>query len=315
MNRRGYTLIELLVVIAIITTLIGLLLPAVQKVRESAARMKCGNNLKQIALAVHAHESALGTLPRSGSPTNPYGGNLGPGCCGPDDARWSWLARTLPFLEQQPLYDLGGLASNPRLDQNAATLQVLATSVPTFRCPSDPDAPVVRMDTANLGGIGVAIGHYKGVAGSVWCFGVNTNDCAGGQHLSNGDFRGLDVNNGLFTRSDARRLRILRLTDVADGTSNTLMVGEDLPAFNIHLSWPYSNHAIGTTAIPLNTGLKSPRYAPWDWGNVYSFRSRHPGGALFALADGSVRYVRETIPLAAYRALGTYRSGEVVSLD
>src|SRR5581483_9577315 len=143
-DRRAFTLIELLVVIAIIAVLIGLLLPAVQKTREAAARVKCQNSLKQIALACHSYESALGTLPRSGSRTNLLHGNLGPGCCGPDDARWSWLARALPYLEQQPLYDLGQLAADPPLSCNANTLRVVATPVPLFRCPSDPDTRTTR---------------------------------------------------------------------------------------------------------------------------------------------------------------------------
>src|SRR5690348_16284799 len=132
-GRTGFTLIELLVVIAIIAVLIGLLLSAVQKVRESAARIKCANNLKQLALACHLHEDAMGTLPRSGSPTS-----ASPGCCGADADRWSWIARALPFVEQLPLYRLGRLDTNPALSANAHTRRVVATPLPLVLCPSDP---------------------------------------------------------------------------------------------------------------------------------------------------------------------------------
>jgi prepilin-type N-terminal cleavage/methylation domain-containing protein len=309
--RRAFTLVELLVVIAIIAILIGLLLPAVQKVREAAARAKCANSLKQLALAAHLHEDAMGNLPRSGDPTNASFGSDGPGCCGPDAARWSWIARVLPFVEQLPLYRLGRLDANPTLSADANTLRVLATPLPLVLCPSDPftAAGPVGQGVANLWGLSVALANYKGVAGALWCYG---DFVPPGGPDPNGDWPGLDRSDGILTRSDARRVPALRLVHVRDGTSNTLLIGEDLPEFNIHCAWPYSNTSTGTVAIPMNTSNTGRRYDPGDWPNVYSFRSRHPGGVQFATADGAVRFLPQATALDAYRAMGTYAAGDGV---
>src|SRR5438132_4820355 len=112
-RRRGaFTLIELLVVIAIIAVLIGLLLPAVQKVREAAARSQCSNNLKQLALACHTYHDFQKTLPRNGThhyPATSHGPPEGTGCCGIGAAHWSWIARILPFIEENDLYKQGNI--------------------------------------------------------------------------------------------------------------------------------------------------------------------------------------------------------------
>src|SRR5579885_2352738 len=122
--RPGFTLIELLVVIAIIGVLVGLLLPAVQKIREAANRMKCSNNLKQLALGCHNYHDVNGTLPRNGDPNYPgtsHGPPQGTGCCGVGAAHWSWIARVLPFVEQDNLAAKGNVPTN-NMNQNAATL-------------------------------------------------------------------------------------------------------------------------------------------------------------------------------------------------
>jgi prepilin-type N-terminal cleavage/methylation domain-containing protein/prepilin-type processing-associated H-X9-DG protein len=311
-NRRAFTLIELLVVIAIIAVLIGLLLPAVQKVREAAARMKCSNNLKQIAVAVHSYNDANNRFPYNGDPT------FGTGCCNQSRAEWSFLARSLPFMEQDNLYKAGGLGSSPEAAMNSATgLTLLRTVVPTFRCPSDP-TPDVRTDGANWAPTPVASTSYKGVSGSHYTHGGTnsnyTNNLGGGM----GDgLTGNPCGNGIFCREDNKRKLTLGQITAADGTANTLMIGEDVGAMNIHNAWAYANGANGTCAIPLNLGEKLIRpagvnVAPSWWPNVYSFRSMHSGGANFALADGSVRFVRDSIDLATYRNASSWSGGEVL---
>jgi prepilin-type N-terminal cleavage/methylation domain-containing protein/prepilin-type processing-associated H-X9-DG protein len=302
-HPRGFTLIELLVVIAIIAILIGLLLPAVQKVREAAARMKCSNNLKQLAIAVHSYHDANSRFPYSAGPGyafNATGTNS-----------WSWIARTLPYIEQGNLYAAGGLGSNP-MPSLASVPAVVATQIPTFQCPSDPNSSTARTDTADISPTVSTVGitNYKGVCGNNWGWGANAYT------PPSGSYNGLDAGNGIFYRTDYNRS--LTMTSITDGTSNTLMIGEDLIAINKWAAWPYFNAATGTCAIPLNNALVAgqPGYGnPGDWPDVYSFRSRHTNGANFALADGSVRFVNQSISLTTYRNAATYAGGEVLGSD
>jgi prepilin-type processing-associated H-X9-DG protein len=125
---------------------------------------------------------------------------------------------------------------------------------------------------------------------------------------------GLDNGNGIFFRSDYTRP--LRITDIKDGTSSTFMIGEDIPAMNVHCDWPFFNHATGTCAIPLNSGMQpgQPGYnTPKDWQDLYSFRSNHSQGANFAFADGSVQFISQNIDLTLYRNLASYAGGETAA--
>jgi prepilin-type N-terminal cleavage/methylation domain-containing protein/prepilin-type processing-associated H-X9-DG protein len=318
-SPAAFTLVELLVVIAIIGILIALLLPAVQAAREAARRTQCNNNLKQIALAVHTHESAKRRLPHNTQNESGWTwavqSNL---------ASWSWLARSLPYIEQENVYSnfagselpdnevevaapaVGGFTPNQRFGQNVA---VLRTVVATFLCPSDTAMQErIRTDRHNLEGQQIALTNYKGVSGSNWAWGTWVNAGPGN------DTQGLVRGDGLFFRRDF--VPKLRLTDILDGTSRTFMVGEDVPEKNTHCSWPYANNSVGTCAIPPNTNMPpGPTYPSTDWPHVYSFRSRHPGGLQFALADGSVRFVRTSIALPIYRAMASRKGGEPTFAD
>jgi len=320
-RRVAFTLIELLVVIAIIAILIGLLLPAVQKIREAANRMSCSNKLKQLALACHNYHDTNGTLPRNGNAnglTDSHGTN-GTGCCGVGAPRWSWIARILPYVEQDNQATKGNVPIN-RLNQNTATREVIASILALLTCPSDTTNPRQRTNSADLGGTLVGVTSYKGVSGSNWgrdFFPTERDFSTPYRNLgANGSFNGLENGDGIFWRADLRKSN-LTIANIIDGTSNTYMIGEDLPEFIAWNAWAYPNGAIGTCAIPPNTGITIPPLGAaagyGDWPRRYSFRSRHAGGVQFAMADGSVRFVRDSIPLNVYRATATIAGGEVIS--
>jgi prepilin-type processing-associated H-X9-DG protein len=216
---------------------------------------------------------------------------------------WSWLARLLPHLEQDPLY------TQAKIDTNTLgqSLPYLATGLAVFFCPSDNSRELNPSNNrANLQGVPIATSNYKGVTGDCWCWGSYKNKCET-------DCNGLWTGNGVFTRGDIASPR--RVAQITDGTSNTLFAGEDIPEIDAHCTWPYANGTLGTAAIPPNV-MKRPDGTLYDtyldWPEIYSFRSRHSGGLNFAFVDGSVRFIGDSIPLKTYRALATINGGEVV---
>ena len=300
-SRTGFTLIELLVVIAIIAVLIGLLLPAVQKVRAAASRTKCSNNLKQIALAVHGFHNAQNRFPENTleGPSGPYG---------PQTKAWSWLARILPNAEQNSLYQQSGALSRTLYEGRDVT----ATPIKLFQCPSDTAGPP-RDDAADLGVwnppvIDAAPTNYKGVSGANWGWG----DPKWRNPDANGNWDGLNQGDGVFYRTDWKSPK--GLSAIADGTSNTFLIGESVPDYTHWFAWAYANSATATCAIPPNAQYPLDDDYTWNWEYASSFRSRHSGGLNFALADGSVRFIADNINLTTYRALATIRGGEIVSL-
>jgi prepilin-type N-terminal cleavage/methylation domain-containing protein/prepilin-type processing-associated H-X9-DG protein len=277
-NRTGFTLVELLVVIAIIGLLIGLLLPAVQKVREAAARTTCQNNLKQIGLALHSHHDRMGRFPHGyTAKVSPAGTDLGPG--------WGWAAHLLDDLEQ------GNLTR--RIDPArpiAHTVNGFARqqSVKAFLCPSDEVIGV--FDVADESGAKlteVAHANYVGM------FGV-------GEVVDDPD-RG----EGVFFRNSR-----VRIADVTDGTSNTFAVGER--ASNLFKA-TWTGCVTGAEEAPaLVLGHAGEHLPNNPHAHPEDFSSRHPQGVNFLLCDGSVRIINDTINPRAWHALATRNGGEIL---
>ncbi len=324
-KRRAFTLVELLVVIAIIGILIALLLPAVQAAREAARRAQCTNNAKQLALAMHNYHDTYKMLPSC------HGGNRQYNYT---NTGRSWMQSILPYVEQQPLYDqiefgLQVGQGNPGDADYTVNTEVSRTVIPAFLCPSDSNQEGLMANRANMptGGGGSssdsrAITNYKACAGSNWGWGdsICRHSFPKGRHGTTQN--GLDRGDGIICRnSDGHRANNTRFRDISDGTSNTFAVGEAVPRWCTHTWWYWFNGTTATCGIPLNyesniivTDPAHTLETRWtDWGNNYSFMSRHPGGANFALCDGSVTFISETIDLMAYRRMACMTDGEAVS--
>jgi prepilin-type N-terminal cleavage/methylation domain-containing protein/prepilin-type processing-associated H-X9-DG protein len=319
-RTKAFTLIELLVVIAIIAVLIGLLLPAVQKVREAAARMSCQNNLKQFGLAMHGYHDANGRFPGVRD-TYPFA--------------FSPHAHTLPFIEQQALYamiDFTGArgATSTYKGVNAAAA---SSFVKTFSCPSD------------LGGVPGGNGAVAGITFG----GTNYVSCVGtgmsGTGIINGDYV---TGDGVFLLAPGGPVTILSITD---GTSNTACFSESvygdgsaglsaeavpnplIHAKDISGSGMDPGTCAGTGTYTgqrgdrwINGGYLSTAYNHWQTPNSATFdclnsannyglktaRSRHTGGVNLLRCDGSVRFVSDTVSFATWQALATRSGGEVI---
>jgi prepilin-type N-terminal cleavage/methylation domain-containing protein len=310
-SRSAFTLIELLVVIAIIAILIALLVPAVQKVREAASRTQCLNNLKNLALACHNYHDQNKYLPYNNSPEAGNSSAWGMG-----GTNWSWIAHVLPFIEQGPLHSqisaLGGGNMDTVTLQAAANANLLNININVLMCPADSPADALKTNRADLGSNQIGLTNYQGVSGQNWAW-TFTNAGNIARSGNSADTNGLANGDGIFFRGDGNKK--LKLAVMKDGTSNTFMIGEDLPQFNQWCSWPYSNNAVATCGIPPNYQMPPAMAAsPGNWPTTYSFRSNHTGGLQFAMADGTARFVPSTIDLPTYRALATIQGGETVQL-
>jgi prepilin-type N-terminal cleavage/methylation domain-containing protein len=307
--RLGVTLVELLVVVAIIGLLVGLLLPAVQGARESARRITCGNNQKQLGLALQRHVQQLGHFPR-GQET--WINDVGPTPTGWSNHRWSWFVRVLPFLDQQPLYDMqwnyySGIDwfNSPVISYDAVPGK--ATIVPTFTCPSDPVNPKTETGFGWPGNQQGFHGNYVLNAGSTT---FNPTGPASSEKL-----------NGLVFPLSA-----VTPAHVRDGLSHTLLTSEivlvpDLRGAGDDIRGRYHNAIYGgvffSSLYPPNTSV--PDVFPYGLGTVarapylssatnivVSARSHHDGAGVGAcMADGSVRFVTNDVDAGVWRDAGS----------
>ncbi len=319
--HRGFTLIELLVVITIIGILIALLLPAVQAAREAARRAQCGNNLKQLGLALHNYHQANAQFPL---------GAVHQAC-----ATWSQvdpnhhanlLVSLLPYVEQQPLFDACDFKQNTSYVSKTATGQfVHEIWVEVFQCPSDSPTrtyfggnQLYWSSAASTQNQKRATSNYSGSIGNS-AFGA----CPfGGNMFGTGPaYHGHDNTGAQLSGVFSHCAWGARIEDITDGSSNTIAIGEIRPKCSWHArdGWMHINALWFATTCPINykncpdePGYDAGCAASSAWSCDMGFKSRHPGGAQFVFADGSVHFLSETIDYETYQRLGDRRDGRTV---
>ena len=314
-SRRAFTLIELLVVIAIIAILVGLLLPAVQKVREAAARVTCANNLKQLGLALHGFHDVNQGFPPSGytmvGPGNPAGKFVG------------WRPLTLPFIEQENLKKLYDFNSNWWEGTNPTAA---AVPVKTYQCPSVPGRAEVLSAIAKPPRPAMTFANPLAPTDYEAIMGVQPS--AINPHFANAPYTG--TNRFAVMHRDSR----VRITDVTDGTTSTLLVIEAAGRPLVYrnrtarpdlsndqgIGWadsegPFSFDGASSDGSAEGCGPAGGCTSVMNRKNDNEPFAFHSGGMNAVFTDGSVRFVRESISLPTFAALCTRAAGEVMSND
>jgi prepilin-type N-terminal cleavage/methylation domain-containing protein len=341
MKSRGFTLVELLVVIAIIGVLVGLLLPAVQQAREAARRSSCSNNLKQQGLALHSHHDAKRRFPPGATlpTTSPTAGN------------WNWHADILPYMEEGGLHARLTFNASTKFGWNALSPGASAlynTVINTYQCPSSkfpalyPSSPIDDRIYAVFGSDKTQCIDYVGIAGAATASNADPFGRSGMIAVPS------ESKAGCFSRSGMLSLQANQIKDCTDGTSSTIMVGEQSGqvngveiSANRHGGWmgwynlmesditvSTMTLASGANAEPYANGITTVRRQPnWYWqsgatdpdaytaSNNTLLNSFHPGGIHVMLADGSVRFLAETVSLETLQRLCCKEDGGVVGSD
>jgi prepilin-type N-terminal cleavage/methylation domain-containing protein/prepilin-type processing-associated H-X9-DG protein len=332
--KRGFTLIELLVVIAIIAVLIALLLPAVQAAREAARRSQCVNNLKQIGLGLHNYHQTSDVFPTGGScnaPQDSYG-SFNYNC-----VIWNGVsaqALMLSYMEQSQIYNAinMNLAGPGGTLGNTANSTTFYTKINVFLCPSDGYA---GQSSGNLnsyrGNFGTTSQSYSSTSTGVFsygqAYGVNTitdgtsNTIAYGEQLvgysGNPQYRGNGMNStGVMQNFNVETLGVQTVNQALQTCTTAFRSGSPLP-YSGHYWWVGTmGHSMFNTVVPPNSNLFPWANCKTGGGGSYSnAMSNHSGGANFLFADGSVKFIKNSINQYTYWNIGTRNMGEVVSSD
>lgn len=319
-SRSAFTLVELLVVIAIIGILVALLLPAIQAAREAARRAECGNNIKQLALALHNYHDTYNTLPAG----NYDGTDIPPGGGDSRQHRHTWMCSLFPFIEQQAIFDQ--LDFNRRIDQAPNYQVVNDLLIGSLICPSDPDGGLLRNDRHDNGGWngpgnnGYTMGQNYAPCGGP----LNMNACAVAAMSPNINCKGSNggsVDNGAPGMFAGGR-KAYRFRDCTDGLSTTFLLGEQLPAYSGGFQQYFHSHMNVATTNPMpnrhlistscNTPMLNANSASGCYSTQNGFKSMHPGGLHMCLSDGSTTFITDTIDYTTWTYLGDKRDGQSI---
>jgi len=327
-NRRGFTLIELLVVIAIIAILIGLLLPAVQKVRDAAARSSCQNNLKQLGIALHSFHDANNRLPPGGANDQiPFG---------TASTNWgsSWKVYILPHIEQQAIFTKWQFTNGSGWQNVNNTNMVDYLTIKTYRCAASTFPDFHTNNCAQNGTSRQMFTSYVGVAGTATDTPTSGSSCCNGS----GDING---GSGILCMNCTTKMPA-----VSDGLSNTILVGEQsdhirdatgqpvpgpwgaltsqgphgwiMGAGNNNIGGAYNDRPFNTTTVRYTINFRglsdsAASGTSNNAGSNFPFTSIHAGGANMLMGDGSVRFMRDSTTLLILQGLSSKDRGEVVS--
>lgn len=327
-RQRGFTLIELLVVIAIIAILIALLLPAVQQAREAARRSQCKNNLKQFGLAFHNYHDVHNCFPYASTFSDDRGDASDRYLRASGKSMWFQLL--LPYLEQAPLYNQFDLNFSPNDAGSGNRALITDAFFPVATCPSNPFAASgKRIDGNNFADVSVATqpgmyrpsgGPSRNDAGNKDCdqSGTGSN---GQQNFCSKNLGGIEGGwriphrnpsgtRGMF----ARGVTSMKMRDVTDGTTNTIMLGEAKPHYNEFGSIWALNVPENMFHLKINsTFLKNREDAMTvSWTDSTGYASYHSGGAQFLLVDGSVHFISENVDYQTYCNLGDRIDGQTI---